>query len=107
MVASSQKKEWLELINKEAWDIDDSRLGNVSGIDLNYVVIERGDINKERFYIPKQAVLGYDTKKVIFRVTEEEARTLFLRNEVVIRQPIKTEKFSDSRGISNRKKVAH
>ena len=107
MVASSQKEEWLELINKEAWGIDDSRLGNVRDIDLNYVIIERGDINKERFYIPKQAVLGYDNKKVIFRVTEEEARTLYLRTEVVIRQPIKTEKFSDSRRISNRKKVAH
>jgi hypothetical protein len=106
MAASSQKEEWLELINKEAWGIDDSRLGNVRDIDLNYVIIERGVINKERFYIPKQGVLGYDNKKVIFRVTEEEARTL-LRTEVVIRQPIKTEKFSGSRRISNRKKVAH
>ena len=83
MAASSQKEEWLELINKEAWGIDDSRLGNVRDI-LNYV-----------------------NKIVIFRVTEEEARTLYLRTEVVIRQPIKTEKFSDSRRISNRKKVAH
>lgn len=107
MAASSQKEEWLELINKEAWGIDDSRLGNVRDIDLNYVIIERGVINKERFYIPKQGVLGYDNKKVIFRVTEEEARTLYLRTEVVIMQPIKTEKFSGSRRISNRKKVAH
>jgi len=107
MAASSQKEEWLELINKEAWGIDDSRLGNVREINLNYVIIERGVINKERFYIPKQGVLGYDNKKVIFRVTEEEARTLYLRTEVVIRQPIKTEKFSDPRRISNRKKVAH
>ena len=56
MAASSQKEEWLELINKEAWGIDDSRLGNVRDIDLNYVIIERGVINKERFYIPKQGV---------------------------------------------------
>ena len=104
---SSQKEEWLELINKEAWGIDDSRLGNVRDIDLNYVIIERGVINKGRFHIPKQGVLGYDNKKVIFRVTEEEVRTLYLRTEVVIRQPIKTEKFSGSRRISNRKNVAH
>ena len=69
MAASSQKEEWFELINKEAWSIDDSRLGNVRDIDLNYVMVERGVINKERFYIPKQEVLGYDNKKVIFRVT--------------------------------------
>ena len=96
MVASSQKEEWLELINKEAWGIDESRLRTVKDIDLNYVIIERGVINKERFYIPKQGVLGYDNRKVIFRVTEVEARTLYLRTEVVIRQPIKIEKFSGS-----------
>jgi len=82
MVASSQKEEWLELINKEAWGIDDSRFGIVRDIDLNYVIIENGVITKERFYIPKQGVLGYDNRKVIFRVTEVEARTLHLRTEV-------------------------
>ena len=72
MATRVRRKEWLELINKEAWGIDDSRLGNVRDIDLNYVMTERGVINKERFYIPKQGVLGYDNKKVILRVTEED-----------------------------------
>ena len=82
MAASSQKEEWLELINKEAWGIDDSRLGNVRDI-LNYVIIERGVINKERFYVPKQGVLGYDNKKVIFRVTEKNNTCLRVPSRVI------------------------
>jgi hypothetical protein len=102
-MTSSNYKEWSQLITKEACGIDDSHFGKVKDVESDYVIAERGTIDKERFYIPKQQVQGYDNKKVIFRITEEEARTVYLSYEVVMRKGLKRDKSADSQRIRNRK----
>ena len=77
MISSSQV-EWHGLISKGSRGIDDVDFGEVREVDADYVITERGVINKERFRIPKQEVQGYDNM-VHFRLTEEEANTLYLR----------------------------
>jgi hypothetical protein len=71
MISSSQV-EWHGLISKGSRGIEDVDFGEIR-------ITERGVINKERFHIPKQEVQGYDNNRVHFRLTEEEARTLYLR----------------------------
>jgi hypothetical protein len=78
MISSSQV-EWHGLISKGSRGIDDVDFGEVRQVDSDYVITERGVINKERFHIPKQEVQGYDNNMVHFRLTEEEANTLYLR----------------------------
>ncbi len=79
MISSSQV-EWHGLISKEGKGIDDADFGEVREVDSDCVITERGVIDKEWFDIPKKEVQGYDTNKVHFRLTEEEAMTLYLRH---------------------------
>ncbi len=50
---SSTDIEWDEVIKKEARGIDDEDFGEVQDIQGNYVLVQKGLINKEKFYIPK------------------------------------------------------
>jgi hypothetical protein len=66
-------------------------------LNLIMLLLKEGTTDKERFYTPKQHVQGYGNKKVIFRITEEEARTLYLNKEVVVRKVLKTENVNSQR----------
>jgi hypothetical protein len=80
-MASSNHKEWSQLITKQAYGIDNSHFGEVKDVTSDFVVTERGTADKERFYMPKQQVQGYDNKKVNLRITEEEARDSVRRSK--------------------------
>ena len=72
---------WDEIIKKEARGIDDADLGEVQEVNSDYVVTQKGILDKEWFHIPKNLVTSYDGNKLIFRITKEEAQTSYLRNE--------------------------
>lgn len=72
---------WDEIIKKEARGIDDADLGEVQEVNSDYVVTQKGILDKEWFHIPRNLVTSYDGNKLIFRVTKEEAETTYLRNE--------------------------
>ncbi|MFL6342085.1 MAG: YsnF/AvaK domain-containing protein, partial [Nitrososphaeraceae archaeon] len=46
----------------------------------DYVLVQRGMINKEKFYIPKDQVESYDGSVLRFRISEEDAKSRFLRD---------------------------
>ncbi len=78
--------EWNEIINKEARGIDDADFGKVQSVESEYVSTQKGIFNKEFFSFPKNLVQNYDDYKVLFKITEEEARTSYLQkseNELV------------------------
>ena len=72
---------WDEIIKKEARGIDDADLGEVQEVNSDYVVTQKGILDKEWFHIPRNLVTSYDGNKLIFRVTKDEAETSYLRNE--------------------------
>jgi uncharacterized protein (TIGR02271 family) len=72
---------WDEIIKKEARGIDDADLGEVQEVNSDYVVTQKGILDKEWFHIPRNLVTSYDGNKLIFGVTKEEAETSYLRNE--------------------------
>jgi len=45
--------DWDDVIKKEARGSRDEDLGEVQEIGEDYVLVQRGMINKEKFYIPK------------------------------------------------------
>ena len=71
---------WDDVIKKEARGINDADLGKVQGLSEPFVFTQRGTINKEKFYIPKSLVEGYDGVTLRFRVTEEEAKNMYMRD---------------------------
>ena len=63
--------DWNKVIKKEAKSNDNKELGEIQGTEYNYLVVERGFVNKEFYYIPKDLVENYDGKTVNFKILEE------------------------------------
>jgi uncharacterized protein (TIGR02271 family) len=80
--SSSKSIDWsiLAASQKKAKGIDDYDLGEVQVIGTNYVLTQRGTINRQRFYIPKYLVEGYDRDVVRFKVTKDDAENKFARD---------------------------
>ena len=68
---------WVEVVKKEARGIEDADFGEVQEIVLHYILTEKGLINKEKFYLPTDLVLGFDGEKLRFNISEEEAKEKF------------------------------
>ncbi|HZL23597.1 MAG TPA: DUF2382 domain-containing protein [Nitrososphaeraceae archaeon] len=64
--------EWNDVLKKEARGIDDEDLGEVQEVQGNYVLVKKGIINKEQFYIPKDQAESYDGDVLRFKITQED-----------------------------------
>jgi uncharacterized protein (TIGR02271 family) len=71
---------WDEVVKKEARGKNDEGLGEVQETGDTYVLVQKGLISKEKFYIPKYLVEGYDGNTLWFKVSEEEAKNSFLKD---------------------------
>jgi uncharacterized protein (TIGR02271 family) len=81
MASSTTKNiDWDDVIKKEARGSGDEDLGEVQEVGQDYVLVQRGMINKEKFYIPKDQVESYDGSILRFRISEDDARSRFLRD---------------------------
>ncbi len=68
----SSNIDWNDTIKKEARGSNDEDLGEVQEVTDGYVLVQRGLINKEKFYIPQDQAESYDGSVLTFRVSEEE-----------------------------------
>ncbi|HEU4446188.1 MAG TPA: hypothetical protein VFR94_16065 [Nitrososphaeraceae archaeon] len=62
---------WDEVVKKEARGKNDEDLGEVQEVGDTYVLVQKGLINKDKFYIPKYQAEGYDGNALWFKVSEE------------------------------------
>lgn len=69
---------WNEVTKKEARDKNDEDLGEVQEVGDTYVLVQKGLINKERFYIPQDEVESYDGEVLRFKLSEDEIRNKYL-----------------------------
>jgi uncharacterized protein (TIGR02271 family) len=81
MVSNFDEIPWNEIKKKEARGIDDADFGEIESVDPDYVLTQKGIIDKEFFSFPKNLVQGYDGNRVWFKVTEEEARNSYLQSQ--------------------------
>ena len=72
--------DWDDIIKKEARGSGDEDLGEVQEVGQDYVLVQRGMINKDKFYIPKDQVESYDGSILRFRISEDDAKSRFLRD---------------------------
>jgi uncharacterized protein (TIGR02271 family) len=70
--------DWNEVIKKEARGLGNADLGEVQEVNETIVITERGNIGKEKFYLPKSIPHGYNGRILLFDITEEEAREKFM-----------------------------
>jgi len=85
--SSSGNIDWDDVIKKEARGINDEDLGEVQEVTQDYVLVQKGLINKEKLYIPCDLAIGYNGTILIFNITAEEAKNKFLKDsEPVVSQ---------------------
>jgi hypothetical protein len=71
---------WNELLKQDAISIDGVNLGQVQGLFEPFVVIKKGNLSKETYYIPKSVIEKNDQNALYFRLTEEEIKYNCLRD---------------------------
>jgi hypothetical protein len=64
--------EWNDVVKKEARGINDEDLGEVQQIQGNYILLQKGMINKKKFYIPKDQAESYDGDVLKIRISEQD-----------------------------------
>lgn len=70
---STESIAWNDVIKKEARGApDDSDFGEVQEVGQHYVLTQKGIMNKERFYIPKYLVQGYDGNTLWFNASGDQ-----------------------------------
>ena len=72
---------WDMLNGKEVITNDGKKLGEIKEFSQNYVRVEKGTINKERIWIPKDVADAFDGKKLWLLISEEEAREKYQHGE--------------------------
>ena len=72
---------WGEVIKKEARGIDDYDLGEIQQVTSDYVLTQKGLVNMKWFEIPKRLAQEFDGNKLVLKVTEEEAKNLYIKHE--------------------------
>ena len=70
--------DWNEVIKKEVKGLNDADFGEVQEVNENYVLTQRGTLNKEKFYLPRSIPHGYNGRILLFDITEEEAKKRFI-----------------------------
>jgi hypothetical protein len=73
----SNNINWNDVIKKEARGLNDADLGEVQEVTQDNVITKSGVVDKETYCIPKSLVEGYDGHNLLFRVTKEEAETMY------------------------------
>ncbi len=63
---------WNDVIKKEARGINNEDFGEIQDLQGQYVLVQKGIFNKERFYIPKDLAESYDGYVLRFRFSERE-----------------------------------
>ncbi len=69
---SSSSIDWKDVIKKKVRGINDEDFGEVQEVKDNYVLVQKGIINKKKFYIPKDQAESYDGDVLKFKFSEQE-----------------------------------
>lgn len=64
---------WSNAIKKEARGFNDYDLGEVQEISEDYIVTERGTVDKDKFIIPKSLSSDFDGHTLHLNLSEEDA----------------------------------
>ncbi len=74
--------DWVDLINESVHTGDDVDIGDVDAVSRDFVVVKRGLINIHYYYIPISKVEGWDGKVLWLKITEDEVKAKYERDNV-------------------------
>jgi uncharacterized protein (TIGR02271 family) len=74
----SSSIEWNDTIKKEARGVNNEDFGEVQEVTDGYVLVQKGLINKEKFYIPQSEAESYDGSVLLFKISEDEIKSRYM-----------------------------
>jgi uncharacterized protein (TIGR02271 family) len=74
----SSNIDWTDTIKKEARGSNDEDLGEVQEVTDGYVLVQKGLVNKEKFYVPQDQAESYDGSVLRFRLSEDEIKSRYM-----------------------------
>lgn len=74
---SNNNINWNDVIKKEARGLNDADLGEVQEVRNDFVITKTGVVDKEIYSIPVNLVERFDGHKLSFKVTKDEAESLY------------------------------
>jgi hypothetical protein len=78
----TEKKMWIDLINKSVHTNDDIDIGDIHAVSRDFVVVKRGIVNIHYYYIPISKVEGWDGNVLWLKITESEVQGKYERDKV-------------------------
>jgi uncharacterized protein (TIGR02271 family) len=73
MSNTNESISWENVIKKEARGaVDDSDFGEVQELGQNYVLTQKGTLSKQKYYVPKYLVQGFDGDTLWFNASESD-----------------------------------
>jgi hypothetical protein len=64
-----------DIIKKEARGLgDDTNFGEVQDVTREFIVTQKGTVDKDVFYVPKTSVVRFDGSTVYFNITKDEVK---------------------------------
>ena len=72
---------WSEIKDKKVKSKNGKKLGRIEKISQNHFKIEKGDLRKKRFCVPKNLADAYDGKYLWLKSDEEQIHDKFLYGE--------------------------
>ena len=73
----SSNIDWNDVIKKEARGLNDEDFGEVQEVSNGYVFVQKGIVNKEKFFIPQDKVESYDGEVLRFGISYDEALSTY------------------------------
>ena len=73
----SSNINWNDVIKKEARGLNDEDFGEVQEVSNGYVFVQKGIINKDKFFIPQEKVESYDGDILRFGISLDEVKSTY------------------------------
>lgn len=64
--------DWKDVLKKEARGSNDEDLGEIQEIINDKIIVQRGVINKEKFYLPQNQVESFDGAILRFHISSDQ-----------------------------------
>jgi hypothetical protein len=79
----SKKKTWIDLIGESVYTDDDANIGDIDAVNRDFVVVRRGLINVQYYFIPITKVEGWDGNVLWLKLSEAEVVMKYQRDETL------------------------
>ena len=85
---------WKDIIGKKLKSIDEHDIGEVKSVFAAFIEVEEGLLRKDRYYIPKYYIEGYDSEDhVVSSLTKEAIKEKYQRDGPPLETELDTEEY--------------